>query len=392
MVCQKSIRMDNTDICVVIPTYNNSDALANVIDKALSQGLYMIVVNDGSTDKTEDILSIYKSITAISYSDNKGKGFALKQGFAQAYKMGFLYAITLDSDGQHNPEDIRLFIEKHRASGEAVIIGNRKIMTGNIPAKSAFGKRFSNFWFLAETWKKCRDTQSGFRLYPLKPMMKKHFYTNRFEFEIESLVRLVWDNIPVEEVDIPAIYFPDGKRVSHFRPGADFFRISVLNSVLVLAAYFWFLPRLFFLKMKAKTWKELLLNPEESNLNKAKSLAFGVFMGIIPIWGFQMIVAFALAMILKLNKTLVLLASNISIPPMIPVIISGSLWFGSLALRTGNVIEFSRDISLQSAGNMMLQYIVGSIILAFVAGTVTFLTSYMLLATLWNTDDNSTQI
>jgi glycosyltransferase involved in cell wall biosynthesis len=372
--------MDSTDICVVIPTYNNSGALADVIDKALLQGLHVIVVNDGSTDMTEDILNIYKSITVISYPDNKGKGFALKQGFARAYEMGFLYAITLDSDGQHNPGNIRLFVEKNSVSGEAVIIGNRKIATGNVPVKSAFGKKFSNFWFLAETWKKCRDTQTGFRLYPLKPLMKKHFYTNRFEFEIESLVRLAWDNIPVVEVDIPVIYFPDEKRVSHFRPGIDFFRISVLNSVLVLLAYFWFLPRLFFLKMKEKTWKELLLNPEESNLNKAKSLAFGVFMGIIPVWGFQMIVAFALAMMLKLNKTLVLIASNISIPPMIPLIIFGSLWFGSFILNSESIIEFSSDISIQNIGNMMFQYIVGSIILAIVAGCATFVTSYLLLS------------
>jgi glycosyltransferase involved in cell wall biosynthesis len=373
--------MIDINVCVIIPTYNNKDSLVEVIEKTLSQGFHLIVVNDGSTDNTAEILNDYDSrLRLISYPVNKGKGFALQQGFAKACEEGFSYAVTLDSDGQHNPENIRLFVEKLNATGESVIIGNRNLISGNIPAKNTFGKKFSNFWFLVETWKTCKDTQSGFRLYPLKPLMKKHFYTNRFEFEVELLVRLAWDDIPVNEIDIPVIYFPEEKRISHFRPVTDFFRISILNSVLVIFAYLWFLPCLFFLRMRKKTWKELLFNPEESSLKKAKSLAFGVFMGIIPIWGFQMITAFAFAAVLKLNKTLVLLASNISIPPMIPVIVFGSLWCGSLALNTGHVIKFSNDISIQSVGNMLFQYIIGSVILALIVSSMIFLVSYVFLS------------
>ncbi|MDR1886383.1 MAG: DUF2062 domain-containing protein [Prevotellaceae bacterium] len=373
--------MDRTDICIVVPTYNNGGSLAETIEKTLSQGFRLIVVNDGSTDGTAEILSSYvPEITVVSLPGNRGKGFALRQGFAEACRAGFAYAVTLDSDGQHNPENICLFVEKLNETGEAVIIGNRSTVIGNVPAKSTFGRKFSNFWFWVETWTKCGDTQSGFRLYPLKPLMKKHLFTARFEFEIESIVRLAWDNIPVREVSIPVTYLPEEKRVSHFRPGIDFLRISILNSVLVTLAYLWFLPRLLFLKMKNKTWKELLLNPEESNLKKAKSLAFGVFMGIMPIWGFQMITAFALAVVLKLNRTLVLFASNISIPPMMPPIIFGSLWFGSLVLHTEEIIDFSSAVSLRSVGNMMVQYITGSIILATLAGLAMFLISYALLS------------
>jgi glycosyltransferase involved in cell wall biosynthesis len=374
--------MCETDICVIVPTYNNDRTLAGVIDRTLAQGLHLIVVNDGSTDGTEELLAGYAArLTRVSYPVNQGKGFALRKGFEKAYDEGFSYAITLDSDGQHSPENIRLFVDKLMETGESVIIGSRRVVAGNAPAKSAFGRRFSNFWFRTETWTKSNDTQSGFRLYPLKPMMRKHFYTNRFEFETESLVRLAWDNIPIREVDIPVTYFPKGERVSHFRPRADFVRISVVNSVLVVLAYLWFLPRLFFMKMKSRTWKELLFNPDESNMRKAKSLAFGVFMGITPIWGFQMIVAFAFATVLKLNKTLVLIASNVSIPIMIPAIVFGSLWFGSFALNTGHVIKLS-DITIHSLGDMMMQYIIGSIMLATVAGGVMFIVSYAILATI----------
>jgi glycosyltransferase involved in cell wall biosynthesis len=375
--------MNRTDICVVIPTYNNAGTLEAVLEKTLLQGLDIIVVNDGSTDGTTDLTEKYvNQITLLSYTVNRGKGFALRQGFAEARRQGFSYAVTIDSDGQHDPNDIPLLIAKHHETANAVIIGARNMTIDNVPTKSAFGRRFSNFWFWVETGKRCKDTQSGFRLYPLEPLTNKHFYTSRFEFEIESLVRLAWDNIPIREVEISVIYFSKEQRISHFRPATDFFRISVLNSILVMAAYLWFLPGLFFRRMKEKTWKEILLNPRESNLTLAKSLAFGVFMGIIPIWGFQMIAAFALAAILGLNKTLVLIASNISIPPMIPFIIFGSLWFGNLVLQTEHVIKFSADLSFQNISNMMLQYVSGSIILATAAAGITFAISYGLLKTI----------
>jgi uncharacterized protein (DUF2062 family) len=129
-----------------------------------------------------------------------------------------------------------------------------------------------------------------------------------------------------------------------------------------------------------------LLNPEESNLKKAKSLAFGVFMGIVPIWGFQMIAAFSLAIVLKLNKTLVLIASNISIPPLIPMIVFVSIWLGGFVLHTGYTITFSATLSLQSIHNMMIQYIIGSIVLAALAGVIVFLVSYIILSRILRND------
>lgn len=351
-----------------------------MIDKALLQGLPVIVVNDGSTDCTQDILNNYiQKIIVITYPENKGKGFALKQGFKKAYELGFSYAITLDSDGQHDPANIPLFIKKLNETGECLILGNRNMTVDNVPAKSSFGRKFSNFWFWVETWIMCSDTQTGYRLYPIEPLIKKKLYTNKFEFEIEAIVRLAWDNIPVKEVKIPVIYFPEEERVSHFRPAKDFFRISILNSILVILAYLWFIPRRFFLHLKQKTWKEIILNPSESNFRKAASLGFGVFIGIVPIWGFQMIVALAFSLILKLNKILVLIASNISIPPMIPFIIYGSLWCGKVALQTEHIVNFSTTLTFKSVGSMMWQYVLGSLILATVAGLLTFIISYLFL-------------
>lgn len=98
-------------ICILIPTYNNEKTLKRVIDGVLDYTESIIVVNDGSTDSTNQILSSYSQISIFSLSENKGKGNALKIGFRKAKELGFDFAITIDSDGQHYPDDIPVFVE-----------------------------------------------------------------------------------------------------------------------------------------------------------------------------------------------------------------------------------------------------------------------------------------
>ena len=129
-----------------------------------------------------------------------------------------------------------------------------------------------------------------------------------------------------------------------------------------------------------KVIDEHLFNPHHTPQLKAMSVAFGIFMGIIPIWGFQLVAAIFLAILFKLNKPLVIVAANISIPPMIPIIIFGSykmgaLWMGSNAMQ----INFSNAITLDSIKKNLLQYIFGSITLALVAGMVAGLLTLIFL-------------
>lgn len=98
-------------ICVVIPTYNNVGTIGDVVGRALLQCKDVIVVNDGSTDGTTEVLRKITGITLIENQRNKGKGAALKHALQQASELGFVYAITLDADGQHYPEDIPLLLE-----------------------------------------------------------------------------------------------------------------------------------------------------------------------------------------------------------------------------------------------------------------------------------------
>ena len=110
-VCRK--RLKELEIVVVIPTYNNGKTLAAVIEEVCRYAGDIIVINDGSTDDTANILKQYPAIRTITHPVNKGKGTALKHGLSQAQKEGFRYAITIDSDGQHFASDIPCFYRSH---------------------------------------------------------------------------------------------------------------------------------------------------------------------------------------------------------------------------------------------------------------------------------------
>ncbi len=232
-----------SDICIVIPTYNNQQFLAQVLDNVLQYDMPVIVVNDGSTDTTLNILSTYQEkIEIVSYSQNKGKGYALRQGFDRAEKSGFLYAITMDSDGQHLAEDLPKFVATITENPGAMIIGSRSFKQENMPGKNIFANNFSNFWFTVQTGITLPDTQTGFRLYPLAKMKGMRPFTHRYEAELELLVRSAWKNIRLIPLPIQVYYPEKHERVTHFRPGIDFFRISLLNTLFVFVAIIYGYP------------------------------------------------------------------------------------------------------------------------------------------------------
>ena len=249
-----------------------------------------------------------------------------------------------------------------------------------VPKKSSFGHKFSNFWFHLETGVNLPDTQSGYRWYPLHHIPKK-YYTEKFEFEIEILVRSSWNGVQLKNVPIQVLYDPE-ERVSHFRPFRDFMRISVLNSVLVLIALFYIKPRNFFRDAKKKSLKrfikEDILESDSSDSVKAGSVALGVFFGIAPFWGFQTILTITLAVFFNLNKTLAFICSNVSIPPMIPVLIFTSLKIGAFFVG-GTILPQGDLTAMEYIKNNLLQYLVGSFTLAVTASFVLGMLTYGLL-------------
>ncbi len=366
-------RFEMLKVCIIIPTYNNSSTLSEVICSTQEYTKNIIVVNDGSKDNSADVLKNFKSIEVLNYPENVGKGWALRKGFELARKKGYRYAISIDSDGQHFAKDLPSFLDKLDSVGDAIIIGARNMTNSDVPGKSSFAHKFSNFWFKVETGINVPDTQSGYRLYPLDLLKNISFYTTKYEFEIEVLVRASWKGIKIESTEVSVFYPPKEERITHFRPFADFSRISVLNTILVIITFLYIKPRSFIKSLFNKEkWERIytdhFLNNHESNLRKSTSVAFGIFMGIIPIWGFQLITAIFLAVLLRLNKTLVIIAANISITPMIPLIVYLSFKMGGFCLGSkATDIEFNRNISIESVNAHWQQYLFGSVVLAIVA-------------------------
>ena len=182
--------------CAVIPTYNNARTVADIVRRTLAVCPRVIVVNDGSTDDTLAVLKPLKeSIELITYARNRGKGHALHLGLEAARRAGYDYAVTLDSDGQHCPEEIPLLTAA--ADGQQpianspqpiLVVGSRNLQADGMPAGNTFANRFSNFWFRLQTGIRLPDTQTGFRLYPLHHLPCLALLTARYESELELLV------------------------------------------------------------------------------------------------------------------------------------------------------------------------------------------------------------
>ena len=237
---------------IIIPAHNEENNIAFCLEslkKQSFQDFVCVIVNDGSTDRTAEILNGFSLVSQVSYSKNRGKGFALRQGFKKAAELGYDYAITIDSDGQHFASDLPSFLGALEKSPGSLFIGARNMNQSGVPAKSSFGNRFSNFWFKVETGIRLPDTQSGYRLYPVGRLKNMHFFTRKYEFEIEVIVRAAWKGIPVKPVPVSVFYPEPGERISHFRPFWDFTRISLLNTVLVGIAFLYIWPRDFFRKL-----------------------------------------------------------------------------------------------------------------------------------------------
>lgn len=237
-----------SDTCILIPTYNNAGTVGDVISRCRASGLPIYVVDDGSDDATAGVLAAAGDIQVIRHPKNKGKGVALKTGFIAARKAGYSYVITIDADGQHFPEDIPALMQ--RRARRTIVVGSRNIQADGMPSGSTFANKFSNFWFTVQTARRLPDTQTGYRLYPLNDLPCLGLLTARYEAELTLLVFSAWKGLKLVHVPVKVDYPED--RVSHFRPFRDFFRISLLNTVLCVLAVVYGYPRMLLQKIFGK--------------------------------------------------------------------------------------------------------------------------------------------
>lgn len=236
------------NICVIIPCYNNAKTVADVVRSVMSFTDNVIVVFDGCTDGSQKTLDFpeFCKVKTIDYQPNKGKGKALETAFSFALDHGFCYAITMDADGQHYATELPKFFKAIDNQFGSMIMGCRQMKQDNKPAANTFANKFSNFWFTVQTGRKLTDTQTGFRAYPLYKMGKMRLLSSRYEGELEFIIRIAWRNIPFSSIPIDVYYPPANERVTHFRKGIDFTRISILNTLMCFTAILYGYPSRFF--------------------------------------------------------------------------------------------------------------------------------------------------
>jgi len=365
-------------ICVIIPCFNHSTTVAAVV-RGAEQYCPVLLVDDGSTQS----LSHLNGIEVIRLAENRGKGAALRAGFQRAAELGFTHAITMDADGQHSIEDLPNLIAAARQYPEALILGVRDFLGPNVPAGRRRSNAVSSFWFGVETGVRLPDTQCGFRCYPVELTQRLRVRSQRYAFELEFMVRSAWTGVAIVPVVVQCIYQPKQSRQSHFRPVLDLTRITLMNIGLVLQS--WVVPQ----RLRAEwslgtkaTLRQTIRGFFSEHSHDPARLAFavglGLFCGIAPIWGYQMLVAVALAHFLRLNKAITLVASNISIPPVMPFILFGGLALGHW-LFTGHWLDLSpREMTRARSLEYVWQWCVGSLVLGTVVAMFGSVTTYLL--------------
>lgn len=244
-----TVGVEENEVCAVIPTYQNAKTLLKVVADVHRVVDTVFVVDDGSNDGTAALLDKAtgneRPEKVLTHPKNCGKGAALKTGLTYARQQGFRYAVTVDADGQHRADDIPALLKAVEEEPDALAIGSRGLQHENMPAKSTFANRFSNFWFALQTLQRLPDTQSGLRVYPLRRLHGLRWMSARYEAELTLLAFSAWAGVKLLPVPVSVYYPPRDQRVTHFRPGRDFTRISVLNTLLcfLMVVYGW--PRIF---------------------------------------------------------------------------------------------------------------------------------------------------
>ena len=361
--------LENIKVGIVIPVYNHSKTLRDVVVRALEINAEVMVVDDGSTDRGINSLTGL-NVHILNHPVNLGKGAAILTAAKACRQMGMTHLVTVDADGQHNPDDFRRFVPVMQRNPYAIVVGKRNFQAVNIPGLTRFGRNFSNFWFRLQTGHSLGDTQSGFRAYPLVVLEQLKLREKGFAFEVEVLVKAAWAGVKLKEVDVSVYYPPANERISHFHVFRDNLRLTLLNTKLTLRSIAP-VPHRQILDLaedngKVSVWHPIrslkqLLTENASPVRLATAGALGMFLGTLPLIGFHTITILFAAGFFRLNKVAALSTSQLCMPPLVP----------ALCIETGYFLchgKFLTEISLQTLGyqglERLYEWVIGSLLLA----------------------------
>lgn len=208
-----------TRVAVLIPAYNAARTLEPVVRGALEQNPNVVVIDDGSVDGTGDVAKRAGALV-LTHPVNRGKGGALKTGFAWACEQGYDGVITLDADGQHLPKEIPKFLHCHQQTGGDLIIGGRAHLFGQMLPRRRMANRFSAWSIAFASGTDITDAQSGYRYYSTEMLRTLHLRANGFAMESEVIVRAGRGGFKVLITPID-LGFVDGISTSHYKPLKD---------------------------------------------------------------------------------------------------------------------------------------------------------------------------
>jgi uncharacterized protein (DUF2062 family) len=384
---------------VLAPTYNNAGTLADVLDRIGRLDLPILVVNDGSTDTTVEILQRWggtgtdENRIVLTHPHNRGKAAALRSGFARAAALGFTHAITIDTDGQLDPAEIPQFLRCAKRNPAALVLGARDESAADYPGKSRLGRRVSNRLVYWQSGVRVADSQCGFRVYPLAFTTAVRCFASRYGFETEILTRAAWAGIPIEQVPVRCLYeLPQG-RVSHFRPWRDSFAAVGMHTRLLLRSVRpWPVRRwgdaptgtlgrrMIRWMSPARAWREVRHDPAERP-RFAAAFAVGVFIANLPLYGFQTLLSLFAARHLRLNPLAAVAGSHVSTPPVGPLLIALAIAAGH-ALLHGSLPSWQYYRDPSSLGAVLIEWLLGSLVCGAALASVSFLITNWLLARL----------
>jgi glycosyltransferase involved in cell wall biosynthesis len=221
---------------VLIPSYNTGPRLFTTIAAVRECGLPVIVVIDGSSDGTaEMVLRMADNDPALFarvLPTNQGKGAAVLHGLRLARTKGFTHALTMDADGQHSAAHIGMMVAMSLAYPEAMVLGQPQF-DGSAPRIRMFGHKIANFCTgLLTPAGAIGDSLFGFRVYPVAPLIETFANSTgmrRFDFDSEAVIRLHWQGVRPINVLTPVRYFRrDEGGVSHFKYLRDNLLLTVM--------------------------------------------------------------------------------------------------------------------------------------------------------------------
>ena len=211
---------------VIIPAYNPNPILDEIIVKVKKYVEKVIIIDDGS--KTP-IMVKHNGVDILRNTNNKGKGYSLIKGFKYAIDNNIKEAITIDCDGQHDPDYIPEFLNCEKSLD--IVIGNRDF-TKNMPIHRKLSNTITSLILSLRCGKKILDSQCGYRLYNLEKIHIFDYNEPGFHFESEVLIKVLTNDGKITHVSIPTIY---NDSISNIKNIQDTFKFISL----IFRSYFW---------------------------------------------------------------------------------------------------------------------------------------------------------